>query len=125
MKYDVSKKLTKGAARVLDAHSKAMFELLASIPFEDITVGKICELSGYPRATFYNYFDDKYDLLDFCMQAISKYVKIDEYSGIPIGAMIEIYLGRLYDILAESVLSSEFLLTICATDILLPALKTI
>jgi AcrR family transcriptional regulator len=102
MKYDISKKLTKGAVRVLDAHSKAMFELLASIPFEEITVGKICELSGYPRATFYNYFDDKYDLLDFCMQALSKYVKIDDFSGLPIAAMIEIYLGRLYDILAEN-----------------------
>jgi len=102
MKYDLNKKMTKGALRVFESHSRAMFSLLSTLPFEEITIGKICELSGYPRATFYNYFDDKYDLLDYCMQAISKYVKIDEFSGLSISAMLEIYLGRLYDILAEN-----------------------
>ena len=66
MKYDITKPLTKGAKRTLEAFSEKMFMLLSEKSFEEITVGQLCETAQYPRATFYNYFDDKYDLLHFC-----------------------------------------------------------
>lgn len=66
MKYDVSKKLTIGASRTLCALQKAMLSSLTEKAFEEIAVGELCEKAMLPRATFYNYFDDKYDLLEYC-----------------------------------------------------------
>lgn len=101
MKYDITKKNTKRADKVINSHINALFSILSTTSFEEITVGKICEISGYPRATFYNYFDDKYDLLHCCMQSLSSYVGIEKYSGLPINSMIEIYLSKLYDIMQQ------------------------
>ena len=33
--------------------------------FEKITIKQICDETGVIRATFYNYFDDKYDCLNW------------------------------------------------------------
>ncbi|MEY8298889.1 MAG: TetR/AcrR family transcriptional regulator [Emergencia timonensis] len=70
MKYDFSKKLTIGAARTLHSLQQAMRALLSSKAFEEVTVGELCEKAMLPRATFYNYFDDKYDLLQYCLMTV-------------------------------------------------------
>jgi AcrR family transcriptional regulator len=80
MKYDITKKATKGAERTLDAFSSTMFELLSAMSFNEVTVNGICEKSNYPRATFYNYFDDKYDLLNYCWYSIGRKVHLEEYT---------------------------------------------
>lgn len=51
--------------RTLKILTDTLTELLAEEPFEKITVMQICNHSMIPRATFYNYFDDKYDFLDY------------------------------------------------------------
>ena len=51
-----------------------MFMLLSEKSFEEITVRQLCEAAQYPRATFYNYFDDKYDLLGYCWQTLAEQV---------------------------------------------------
>ncbi len=66
MKYDLTKKLTIGASRTLYSLQQAMLFLLSEKSFEEIAVGELCEKAMLPRATFYNYFDDKYDLLEYC-----------------------------------------------------------
>jgi hypothetical protein len=66
MKYDVSKKPTIGATRTLNALYRAMFLRLCEKSFEEIPVQELCDIAMLPRATFYNYFDDKYDLLSYC-----------------------------------------------------------
>jgi AcrR family transcriptional regulator len=66
MKYDMNRNMTRSAARILAAFTSAMAGLASEKPFEEITVQELCAKAGYPRATFYNYFDDKYDLLDYC-----------------------------------------------------------
>lgn len=45
------------------------FKLLSEIPFEKITLTQICSRSMVPRSTFYRYFEDKYDLLCYCLQS--------------------------------------------------------
>ena len=70
MKYDFSKKMTIGASRTLLSLQKAMQSLLCEKSFEEIGVGELCEKAMLPRATFYNYFDDKYDLLEYCFMAV-------------------------------------------------------
>lgn len=70
MKYDLTKKLTIGASRTLYSLQQAMFSLLCEKSFEKIAVGELCEKAMLPRATFYNYFDDKYDLLEYCFMTV-------------------------------------------------------
>lgn len=66
MKINVSTKLGNFSKRVLNDFSKKMFEMLENMPLEKITVQKICDACRYPRSTFYNYFEDIYDLMDYC-----------------------------------------------------------
>lgn len=70
MKYNLMKKLTIGASRTLISLQQAMLSLLCKKSFEEITVGELCEKAMLPRATFYNYFDDKYDLLEYCFMTV-------------------------------------------------------
>lgn len=72
MKYDFSKKLTIGATRTLYSLQQAMLSFLSEKSFEEIAVGELCEKAMLPRATFYNYFDDKYDLLEYCLMTARK-----------------------------------------------------
>ncbi|WP_125764533.1 TetR/AcrR family transcriptional regulator [Companilactobacillus hulinensis] len=72
MKIDVTQHLTLGATRTLKAFREAMFQTLGEKEFDKITVNDICKKSEYPRATFYNYFDDKYDLLQYLWSYIGK-----------------------------------------------------
>ena len=74
MKYDLTKPLKNGAKRALNSFSSKMFLLLSKKSFEEITIGELCEEAQYPRATFYNYFDDKYDLLGYCWQTLAEQV---------------------------------------------------
>lgn len=47
---------------------KALLDLLAEIPFEKISLTDICRVSMVSRSTFYRYFEDKYDLLHYCVK---------------------------------------------------------
>ena len=97
MKYDLSKPITRGAKRTLDALSSAMFFLLSGKSFEEITVGALCEQAQYPRATFYNYFDDKYDLLNYCWLSLAEKIGLSEYHYAPENEMLYLFFDRIYD----------------------------
>lgn len=77
MKYDLSKKLTIGASRTLISLQQAMLTLLTEKSFEEIAVQELCEKAMLPRATFYNYFDDKNDLLEYCFLTVHKQIDSD------------------------------------------------
>lgn len=72
MKYDFTKKPTIGASRTLQSLQQAMLSSLSEKSFEEIAVGELCEKAMLPRATFYNYFDDKYDLLEYCFMTVRR-----------------------------------------------------
>jgi AcrR family transcriptional regulator len=97
MKYDITKRATKGAQRTLEAFSGTMFELLSRKSFEEITVNELCQQSNYPRATFYNYFDDKYDLLNYCWYSLFKEIRLGEYEGLDQEDSLYIFFDRAYD----------------------------
>lgn len=84
---------TVGTRRTLDAFRTAMLDMLAAAPLEKITVSELCERARYPRATFYNYFDDKYDLVDHCWEWILAHVRFDDVSDLD----PEVALGVLFD----------------------------
>ncbi|MCH4009276.1 TetR/AcrR family transcriptional regulator [Companilactobacillus sp.] len=66
MKYQYDQTISRSSRRTIMAFSNALAELLTKESFENITVNSICQEADYPRSTFYNYFEDKYDLLDYC-----------------------------------------------------------
>lgn len=98
MKYDLTKKPTRGAQRTLESFSNTMFELLSEEPFEKISVNKICDISNFPRATFYNYFDDKFDLVDYCWYVIAQDIEVDKVTEVKSNQSLIVYFDRLYDV---------------------------
>lgn len=50
----------------------ALLNLLVTKPFHKITVNELCEKSMIVRSTFYLHFQDKYELLTYCLNELSK-----------------------------------------------------
>lgn len=48
---------------------QAFCDLYATMPIEQITVKELVKKAGYSRATFYNYFRDVYELLEYVENA--------------------------------------------------------
>ncbi|MEA4926099.1 MAG: TetR/AcrR family transcriptional regulator [Syntrophomonadaceae bacterium] len=110
MKYDLTKKTTRGAERTLDAFSTTMFEQLSTKTFEEITVNELCEKSNYPRATFYNYFDDKYDLLNYCWYSIGRQIHLEEYAELDSEKSLYIFFDRAYDFASNHLVNIQRIL---------------
>ncbi|MCI8889000.1 MAG: TetR family transcriptional regulator [Hungatella sp.] len=58
--------------------SRSLFALLEDTPFEKISLTQLCDHSMVPRSTFYRYFEDKYDLLYYCLQTFFDDADLDE-----------------------------------------------
>ena len=82
MKFKLSDKTSRFAKRTLADFSERMIVMLADMSLEEISVQKICDICNYPRSTFYNYFDDIYDLMDYCWIAIMKDMDIEKYLNV-------------------------------------------
>ncbi len=76
MKSKLSDKASRFAKRALADFSERMIVMLSDMPLEESSVQKICNVCSYPRSTFYNYFDDIYDLMDYCWIVIEKYLNV-------------------------------------------------
>lgn len=101
MKHDIHQTPTKSALKVLNAFLIAFFTLLTRKSFEEITVNEICINAGYPRATFYNYFDDKYDLLNYLFYRVKHDMNVEELKATPIHELLSILFDRIYNLLEK------------------------
>ena len=99
MKYDIHQKPSKFAERVLADFSATLFRLLQGKNLESITVNELCEQARYPRATFYNYFDDIYDLLDYAWIRVKEAIRVGDYREMEPSERTGILFGRCYDYL--------------------------
>lgn len=54
---------------------QSLLTLLEKKPFDKIKVNDICEIAMIHRTTFYNYFSDKYELLEYCITDIQAEIK--------------------------------------------------
>lgn len=52
--------------------SGPVMELMREKPYQKITVREICDRSDTGRVTFYNHYDDKYDLLLDCFENLQQ-----------------------------------------------------
>lgn len=55
-----------------------LFSLLSESSFEKLTLTEICNESMIPRSTFYRYFEDKYDLLRYCLMSMAEDMRLTE-----------------------------------------------
>lgn len=78
MKYNLENKTNRFAQRTLGDFSNALIQICTKKSFEKITVQELCDTCNYPRATFYNYFDDIYDLLNYCWSVCAIEMKLAE-----------------------------------------------
>ncbi|MFD1485646.1 TetR/AcrR family transcriptional regulator [Lacticaseibacillus baoqingensis] len=101
MKYTPGQKMNRNAARTLAAFSESMFLLLGEKEFDKITVNEICQRCDYPRATFYNYFDDKYDLVDYCWYQLSKDIHLDVVQARPSGDALETVFDEAFRLFSD------------------------
>lgn len=83
MKYDLNKKPTKFAERVLVDFTAALFDTLQEKPLENISVSELCQKAVYPRATFYNYFEDIFDLLDYGFYRLTRRIEVADVMDLP------------------------------------------
>lgn len=73
------KQLSATAKRTIKHIISVYLELLEKKPFEKITIQQICEAAEINKSTFYNYFDDKYQLTsiivhNICQDFANKFV---------------------------------------------------
>lgn len=80
MKLDFRAKLSVSQKRTTTMIVNALYMLLTKKSFDEITVREICKISLIPHSTFYNYFEDKYDVVKWSFYAIvyDYYPEMDE-----------------------------------------------
>lgn len=103
MKIDLNSNLTKNKVRTLNGFKLVMYKLLSMMPFEEITVDKLCKEAEYPRATFYNYFQDKYDLLEYCFINIANELNIEFTHQGEENEMLFSYFDRIYEFSSNNI----------------------
>ena len=78
------KNLSKKQHQVLETKhrlSKALYLLITERHYDKITIYHILDKAAISRRTFYRYFDDKADLMDFCLENFVKgyYLQRDNF----------------------------------------------
>lgn len=58
--------------RTLKLLKEALLETMTKKSFEEIKINDICNVAMVHRTTFYSHFDDKYDLLEYCIKEAEK-----------------------------------------------------
>lgn len=101
MKFKLSDKTNRFAKRTLADFSERIIVMLEDMPLEEISVRKICDVCNYPRSTFYNYFDDIYDLMDYCWIVIMKDMDIEKYLNVQGEQNTEQIFSLLYEYLDQ------------------------
>ena len=79
MKLDYRANLTTAQKRTTNIIVDTLFLLLTKKDFNEITVREICRVGLIPHSTFYNYFEDKYDLIKwtFFKEVYKYYPEVD------------------------------------------------
>lgn len=79
--------------------STALLELLEIKKFEDINVSDICDKAMVHRATFYNHFEDKSHLMEYCIENMQEEMFDETIKQKKFSSAKEMYLGLISNIL--------------------------
>lgn len=83
---------TKTTERAKKNISSAFLQILLEKDFEEVSITNICEKAMITRATFYKYFDGKYDIADFAIKKIHEQVFDEQMSTCKFKTTKEVYL---------------------------------
>lgn len=50
----------------------AIYQEFSRVPYEDVSINKIIGMAKIPRGSFYQYFEDKHDVLEFLLEEYQK-----------------------------------------------------
>lgn len=64
--------MNKNPLETKEILANTLQDLLETKPFPKITVNELCSKSMVVRSTFYLHFQDKYELLSYCLDGVSK-----------------------------------------------------
>lgn len=90
----------------------ALMSLMQEKAFEKITVIEICSRAMVHRATFYKYFEDKYQLLDYCVYEIGEGFNANEAHAEPVKSCREYFLRLVRYLLNEFETHRDMYITI-------------
>ncbi|GEK28253.1 TetR/AcrR family transcriptional regulator [Furfurilactobacillus siliginis] len=99
MKLSAKQQTSRQAQRVLHDFSLALRDLLPQQEFERMTVNDLCTAANYPRSTFYNYFEDKYDLLNYAAGQVIVRLDFDALKTLPEAAILVAAFDRIYQLI--------------------------
>lgn len=109
--YETKNKGDLRVRRTYKLLSQALLSLLLEKSFEEIFVTDICERAMVHRTTFYKHFEDKYHLLDFCVQELIRTFEGDEKLLISAENMKDYYMGLIRKSLEYMIENKELFLT--------------
>ncbi|QOX64577.1 TetR family transcriptional regulator [Anoxybacterium hadale] len=109
--YETKNKGDLRVRRTYKLLSQALLSLLLERSFEEIFVTDICERAMVHRTTFYKHFEDKYHLLDFCVQELIRTFEGDGTHLYSAETMKEYYMGLIRKSLEYMADNKELFLT--------------
>ncbi len=68
---------------------EAVIPLIASVPFDELSVNEICEAAGISVGSFYHYFEKKSDMLVGLLGLIDEYLESEVYPQLSEGAAMD------------------------------------
>lgn len=78
MKSDTTARMSASTRRTLNLLADTLLNLLEDYSLEKITTKDICCAAEVPRSTFYNHFEDKYDLFRYAMKSLVSKIGIND-----------------------------------------------
>ncbi len=99
MKFNSDEQLTMGAKRTLLILRASMARLLKKKNFNSIKTSELCAESLIPKSTFYNYFEDKYDFLDYFIEFTLMEIGKEIDSRLSYGNQVKDYLTSMFKVL--------------------------
>lgn len=109
--YETKNKGDLRVRRTYKLLSEALLSLLLERSFEEIFVTDICERAMVHRTTFYKHFEDKYHLLDFCVQELIRTFEGDGTHLYSAESMKDYYMGLIRKSLEYMAVHKELFLT--------------
>lgn len=115
MRYQDLDKMTISTKRTLKNLRQALTDLLKVKSLEKISIQELCDITMISRGTFYNYFYDKYDLLNYEWEQVQ--LKIDPKfthsnpESISYKEYIELFLKNLINYLSKERQSYQMIIS--------------
>ena len=97
----MEKKQDRRVRKSKDSLKNSLIELMQSKSVNNITVKELVIKADLNRSTFYNYFDDIYDLMDYCWIAIMKDMDIEKCLNVQGEQNTEQIFSLLYEYLDQ------------------------